>query len=214
MGSRILSRSFQVTKWEGEKREGDESDGEGGADPVHANLSVDSAAMDVDDPQASSENPPGDEEEDDDDESQDDPADVAMVPMADMLNARFESENVSVLPCKCTVNSSVSVSRQAKLFYEEQDLKMITTREIKAGEQIVGLHSDKFVSMLKIFHVSGTHTAIHQIRISFVDTDTWMFCHSAHRCPVRATWQIMWKSAPTFSCMWSPKANLAIINPV
>ena len=34
------------------------------------------------------------EDEGSDDDDREDPADVAMVPMADMLNARFESENV------------------------------------------------------------------------------------------------------------------------
>jgi N-lysine methyltransferase SETD6 len=105
MGSRILSRSFQVAKWESERREGEESDGKGHMDPIHTNTSIDSAAMDVDDPQLSSENKLREEDDDEeDDESEDDPADVAMVPMADMLNARFESENVSGLPRKCIMN--------------------------------------------------------------------------------------------------------------
>ena len=37
-----------------------------------------------------------DEDEEDEDDDDEDPSDVAMVPMADMLNARYESENVSV----------------------------------------------------------------------------------------------------------------------
>jgi len=41
-----------------------------------------------------------------------------MVPMADMLNARFESEN-------------------AKLYHEKHHLRMVSTKAIKAGEQIV-----------------------------------------------------------------------------
>jgi SET domain-containing protein 6 len=36
------------------------------------------------------------ENSDGDDEEMDDSSDIAMVPMADLLNARYESENVSV----------------------------------------------------------------------------------------------------------------------
>ena len=90
MGSRILSRSFQVSKWDG-------AEGEKGEDPddmvEEANKSIDSAAMDVDEQPTES---PDEVQEtlEEDDEDEDDPANVAMVPMADMLNARFESENV------------------------------------------------------------------------------------------------------------------------
>lgn len=97
MGSRILSRSFQVPKWEGESQGQEEDDG-----PAEANTSIDSAAMDVDDAASLPDHGEAEEEdhgdgEEDDEENEDDPADVAMVPMADMLNARFESENVSNL---------------------------------------------------------------------------------------------------------------------
>ncbi|KAI0823428.1 SET domain-containing protein [Trametes gibbosa] len=136
MGSRILSRSFHVERWKGEPAEDDdENDG--------SDHGGDTSAMDVD-PQdaarpstegianvAPADGSDGAEElqveeiddEDDEDEDREDPADVAMVPMADMLNARFESEN-------------------AKLFYEEQELKMVTTKEIKAGEQIWNTYGD------------------------------------------------------------------------
>jgi len=62
-------------------------------------------------------------EVDDLDDDAEDSADVAMVPMADLLNARFESEN-------------------AKLFYEERALRMVTTKPIKAGEQIWNTYGD------------------------------------------------------------------------
>jgi SET domain-containing protein 6 len=93
-GSRILSRSFQVEKWEGE----DDVDEEN----PQANASADSgmdvantsagSGMDVDEDPANAPQP--DESADSDDEDVGDPSDVAMVPMADMLNARYGSENV------------------------------------------------------------------------------------------------------------------------
>ncbi|QRW21763.1 RuBisCO LSMT substrate-binding protein [Rhizoctonia solani] len=49
--------------------------------------------------------------------------DVAMVPMADMLNARYGGEN-------------------AKLFYEPHVLKMVTTKAIAAGDQIWNTYGD------------------------------------------------------------------------
>ncbi|KAI0694983.1 SET domain-containing protein [Cerioporus squamosus] len=132
-GSRILSRSFHVEKWKGGHTEGDSDEEDtGGADEEPE------SAMDVDpqEPLATDvqEETPADEpevpqleveadEDDSDDEDREDPADVAMVPMADMLNARFESEN-------------------AKLFYEERELKMVSTKPIKAGEQIWNTYGD------------------------------------------------------------------------
>lgn len=63
--------------------------------------------MDVDDSGSS----------EDDDEEREDTADVGMTPMADMLNARHSCNN-------------------ARLFYEEGVLKMISTKRILEGEQI------------------------------------------------------------------------------
>jgi len=86
IGSRILSRSFNV-----DGPEDDESDEFNNA----ANSSIGSG-MDVDAPEnvvdGSSES--GDSEDGDEEDS----SDVAMVPMADMLNARFGSENVGFSP--------------------------------------------------------------------------------------------------------------------
>ncbi|KAG9051389.1 hypothetical protein FS837_008486 [Tulasnella sp. UAMH 9824] len=56
-------------------------------------------------------------EDEDEDEEREDTADVGMTPMADMLNARHGCDN-------------------ARLFYEEQVLKMISTKRILKGEQI------------------------------------------------------------------------------
>ncbi|KIY70636.1 SET domain-containing protein [Cylindrobasidium torrendii FP15055 ss-10] len=111
MGSRILSRSFDVERWEGE---GDDEENEA------ANTSRD---MDVDEPEPQGEAAPASAEDAVEEEEEEDPSDVAMVPVADLLNARFECEN-------------------AKLFYEEKVLKMISTKPIKAGEQIWNTYGD------------------------------------------------------------------------
>jgi SET domain-containing protein 6 len=76
MGSRILSRSFQV-------------------EALSTTDTVDSsqdAEMNLDEPSPHTVND-NDEDETDD---EDDPANVAMVPLADMLNARYGCENVRV----------------------------------------------------------------------------------------------------------------------
>lgn len=130
MGSRILSRSFHVEPWTNEDLEEDhdhgEEDGSDDQENLEANVSQ-SSAMDVDEPSENAE-PPQEQtqkmdEDGEDEEDIDNPADIAMVPMADMLNARFESEN-------------------AKLFYEENILRMVTTKPIKRGEQIWNTYGD------------------------------------------------------------------------
>lgn len=117
MGSRILSRSFVVEKWNGDE---DEDDAAGTA----GNISMESA-MDVDekDPNQDPDRVGHEEDSEDEDEDEDDPSDVAMVPMADILNARYQTEN-------------------AKLFYEKDVLKMVSTRPIKSGEQIWNTYGD------------------------------------------------------------------------
>ena len=104
MGSRILSRSFQVERWEGEGEEADD----------HHNANTSADAMDTNEAppllhpaEAAQENDAEavvaaqDEDDvdrdDDDEEEEEDSSDVAMVPMADMLNARYGTENVSLL---------------------------------------------------------------------------------------------------------------------
>ncbi|THH18749.1 hypothetical protein EW146_g2289 [Bondarzewia mesenterica] len=123
MGSRILSRSFLVEKWDGK----DEEDDTEGPD------NTTSMDMDVDEPPAVSipaaeggtetEEEPLLDGKDSDSDDENDPTDIAMVPMADMLNARYESEN-------------------AKLFYEQRDLRMVTTKAISTGEQIWNTYGD------------------------------------------------------------------------
>ncbi|KAI5116691.1 hypothetical protein M0805_002853 [Coniferiporia weirii] len=117
MGSRILSRSFQVERWEGQQEVANEEQ------------SVVEGAMEVDGEEAAPHEEPDvgvidvASVNDDDDEDEEDPSDVTMVPMADMLNARYGSEN-------------------AKLFYEQTELKMVTTKPIKAGDQIYNTYGD------------------------------------------------------------------------
>ncbi|KAF5380369.1 hypothetical protein D9615_004738 [Tricholomella constricta] len=117
MGSRILSRSFSVEKWNSGEEENENSN--------TPNSRADE--MDVD----SSEGPEGAEEKIDEshhdemeeEDEEDDSSDTAMVPMADMLNARYGSEN-------------------ARLFDDENELRMISIKPIKAGEQIWNTFGD------------------------------------------------------------------------
>ncbi|KAF8629219.1 hypothetical protein AX17_005802 [Amanita inopinata Kibby_2008] len=107
MGSRILSRSFHVERWHADSGDSEANDLLGDtSDSIH------------DVPMDSPEN-----EESDDDVEGENPSDVAMVPMADMLNARYGSEN-------------------AKLFYEQTCLKMVSTRSIHEGEQVWNTYGD------------------------------------------------------------------------
>jgi SET domain-containing protein 6 len=92
MGSRILSRSFTVGRWGDEESGGYEESMDTGADP--GKVGEDSASRD----KIGTKGDNGEAEdlgdcEDDDDDS----AATAMVPMADMLNARYGLENVSII---------------------------------------------------------------------------------------------------------------------
>ncbi|KAG0701264.1 hypothetical protein DFH29DRAFT_927594 [Suillus ampliporus] len=123
-GSRILSRSFRVERWEGEvEQDGEHVPEENSKEDTQANTSIGSA-MDVD---GSGDDDRGVDEESSDRDSDEadieDALDIAMVPMADLLNARYDSVN-------------------AKLFYEEHHLRMVTTKPIKAGEQIFNTYGD------------------------------------------------------------------------
>ncbi|KAL5523460.1 hypothetical protein ACEPAG_7633 [Sanghuangporus baumii] len=116
MGSRILSRSFHVERWRGEEVESEQEEAEVGQN--YPSMDVDKIEAEMGEAEKAwwwSENR--------DEEDTEDNSDVAMVPMADMLNARHGSEN-------------------AKLFYEPTELKMITTKPIKAGEQIYNTYGD------------------------------------------------------------------------
>jgi SET domain-containing protein 6 len=86
MGSRILSRSFQVKAPPAVT--GTDSD---------QTLTQEDSEMSIDELSPNSlNNNDLDETIDDDDSDDDDPENVAMVPMADMLNARYGCENVRV----------------------------------------------------------------------------------------------------------------------
>lgn len=130
MGSLILSRSFNVEEW-------DSGEGEG-ENPV-ANTSHGSG-MDVDSPEGNEHvdelhHAETEEEDEGDEEKEEDSSNVAMVPMADLLNARYGSENV----CGSIfyVSAAFLYFSQAKLFYEKHQLKMVSIKPIKVGEQIV-----------------------------------------------------------------------------
>ena len=89
MGSRILSRSFQVEKWCPSAND-EEEDG-----VPQAEMDVGGGHLDSAEPDEGRDNNVEEEHVgDSDDEDDDDSGDVAMVPMADMLNARFGCNNV------------------------------------------------------------------------------------------------------------------------
>ncbi|KAG8214259.1 SET domain-containing protein [Butyriboletus roseoflavus] len=134
-GSRILSRSFTVNRWtdNDEVEEDRNCHGEAGeagsdaddAEDPHSNTSIESS-MHIDDARTHPsllEDTDERLDSDSEDSEDDDPSDVAMVPMADILNARWGSEN-------------------AKLFYEPFVLRMVTTKNIKQGEQIFNTYGD------------------------------------------------------------------------
>ena len=149
MGTRVLSRSFTLAEEEVEDEDEDDHHAlppkEGGAAHPQVpespsteevgNTSLGSA-MDVDEPAQGTdtaahghepENETTDANEQaeagpESDSDEEDAPEVAMVPMADILNARYKHDNV-------------------KLFHERDSLRMVSTRPIKAGEQIVS-HSN------------------------------------------------------------------------
>ena len=97
MGSRILSRSFNVEKWAPDEEDDDD-------DSEAADVSMGSG-MDVDLPDGASTPPTHSshgtddlEHEEREEQEQEDFSDIAMVPMADILNARYRSENVRLSP--------------------------------------------------------------------------------------------------------------------
>ena len=98
MGSRILSRSFQV--------EALSTTGSVDSSQTKA-LAQEDAEMNLDEPSPPHSLDVSDEDETEDDE--DDPANVAMVPLADMLNARYGCENVRVHALERFGNNSPSL---------------------------------------------------------------------------------------------------------
>jgi SET domain-containing protein 6 len=100
MGSLILSRSFQVERYEADP---DETDGAGEKPPASETLEDGGQPMDVDGEDAQldgNEREPDDETlSDEDSEDGVNPEDIAMVPMADILNARYGCANVCSPSC-------------------------------------------------------------------------------------------------------------------
>ena len=84
MGSRVLSRSFTLSKEEEDHEHENEND------VVNSSLG---SAMDIDGPHATSADNSL-EEGDNEEEGEDEETEVAMIPLADILNARYHTENV------------------------------------------------------------------------------------------------------------------------
>ena len=101
IGSRILSRSFQVEKWDPSANDEEE----GGA--PQAEMSVGGGHLGPTDPDEGRDDDVEEEHNGDSDDEVDidDSGDVAMVPMADMLNARFGCNNVRYPPVLYTSDS-------------------------------------------------------------------------------------------------------------
>ena len=99
MGSRILSRSFYVERWEGEenaKEDGEEISGTMEND-IHSPGKTDSMDVDTEGERIATNDEDQEENksEGSDDDDIEDPSCVSMLPMADMLNARYGCENVT-----------------------------------------------------------------------------------------------------------------------
>lgn len=136
MGSSILSRSFHV-KSDLRFAEPEDADissapaevavvrsipqveGEDETQEENAEGSDDDAHLEIDD------------EELDDGAAEEDVRDISMVPMADMLNAKFGSENV----CTC-------YSPQTRCFYKRERLEMRCTKPIVVGEQLLNTYGN------------------------------------------------------------------------
>jgi hypothetical protein len=119
--------------------------------------------MDVDVSQEEAESAHDDDsehaEEDEDTEEEEEPSGVSMVPLADMLNAQYGSENVRILFIILCNNEDLNPC-QAKLFHEKDDLRMVSTKLIKAGEQIVCAHPSPVTETTFTHPIpSGTLTA-------------------------------------------------------
>ena len=115
MGNLILSRSFTLDDQdEDEDKEGEDSDHATGDEHQDTGNTSLGSAMDVDAP-GSTTNEHLEEEEKgddgDDDEEETSTLEVAMVPLADILNARYQCENVrntSIHALRQTTNRTIS----------------------------------------------------------------------------------------------------------
>lgn len=121
MGSSILSRSFHV-KRDLSHAEPDEAD----ISSAPAEVAVERAMPRGDDGDGDDEEAEieiKDDDEDDDEEDNEDVRDISMVPMADMLNAKFGSENT-------------------RCFYKREALEMRCTKPIAVGEQLLNTYGN------------------------------------------------------------------------
>jgi len=111
MGNLILSRSFTLDDQdEDEDNEGEGSDHATGDEHQDIGNTSLGSAMDMDAP-ASTTNEQEEERDDGDDEEETNTLEVAMVPLADILNARYQCENVrntSIHTVRQTANCSIS----------------------------------------------------------------------------------------------------------
>ncbi|KAF8902910.1 hypothetical protein CPB84DRAFT_1814817 [Gymnopilus junonius] len=137
MGTRVLSRSFTLAEEEiddEEQHETGEREPRAPESHTHEIVPVEDvgntslgSAMDVDEPnhghEHEHEHDQGEEDGSDSDSDSEGAPEVALVPMADILNARYKTDNV-------------------KLFHERDSLRMVSTRPIKAGEQIWNTYGD------------------------------------------------------------------------
>lgn len=114
MGSRILSRSFTVERWQPDEEEDTADDSTESKPPTQHS---DNDAMDVDETPTHEDHH---EKEEEGDEDGDDASDIAMVPMADMLNARFGTENVTFVYCSMTSYPLLTILRPGQTIPRER----------------------------------------------------------------------------------------------
>lgn len=118
MGSSILSRSFNVKR---DLNHADADDADIHSAPAEVGVQREiPGEVDEDDEHGEEEENEDDEEDDEEDE---DVRDISMVPMADMLNARFGSENT-------------------RLFYKREVLEMRCTKPVAEGEQMLNTYGN------------------------------------------------------------------------
>lgn len=211
-GSRVLSRSFTVKKWEPNTAVTIDNEDEGD-DVPDAN---EDSAMDIDPPTAletAQEEPTAqveleDVDEDSDDDDGDSPADVAMVPMADMLNARFESENVYyrhavvrlrriLLANSLSAGEAVLRGAGAEDDVHKTHQSWGTDCEFPTLQIILQLCAYRLTQTWGVS--SGTRMATRQTQTSYGDTDTSTLFLSVRLCPGWATQKTWWRSAATLS---------------
>ena len=150
MGSLILSRSFHVEDPEDEddEQEGNETKEQESNEADESNASLLEAAEGMDIHNDNGHIDEDGESDDDDEDDQEEVNHIAMVPWADMLNARHECDN-------------------ARLFYEKECLNMTTTKPIKKGEQIVSTYTYYARDTADLLNCSGMYMETRQTLTCF-----------------------------------------------